>query len=412
MPRKITDDSFIAFLASPLCLFLCAICHAAPSDDASWAEAARERYWRMLAENAAYLFNLKPLRDDPDSAPAGISVSGVWPFDGLAPRPQAIATPTAARTRPVASIEWRRSKDGSMTECFATGSPALLEMTRRVRPDCSPRVAAGEQAPDPLAFVWQRSDDVPSTFDPKCATESAPWSAGNTRASWCSAWVDCYPLGPEGMYLFLAVNLHHEKIVATVTGLGDGASTLQFGPFDLAETARPGITGGALLLAADLDSNGCLDYCFAEYYCSCGICVCGSRGFFVLSDGDRREARFSQYGAHGVALIDHDRNGRAELLSMHFRPCEHCTDGKPHNFWVTNLLGFQNLELVDLREVDRIRHGSFVGSFPAFEWLSYNPQSRFRPLLTVAQKADLGDSGFPLYRRMPKKRVAQTRQSE
>jgi hypothetical protein len=95
--------------------------------------------------------------------------------------------------------------------------------------------------------------------------------------------------------------------------------------------------------------------------------------------------------------LDVDGNGRLEFLIRGFVRCERCTDGRPHNFWVWDLIGIQDGQLVNLNAT--------VSDFPRFEWLSFDAKDRWRPLLSPEMKCDLYGSGFgyPPYRR----RVAQ-----
>ena len=97
--------------------------------------------------------------------------------------------------------------------------------------------------------------------------------------------------------------------------------------------------------------------------------------------------------SHGAYPLDVDGNGRLEFVVQMFGGCERCTDGKPHNFWVWEMVGIQDGRLVDLNAT--------VMDFPRFEWLSFDRKDRWRPLLTPEMKRQVRGEGpgLPPYRR-------------
>lgn len=362
--------------------------------DERWAAAARARYWKYLDDAALDHLGLDPgagSRSPDDEGRAA------WPFDGLAPRPARFPAAGRASTRPAGSIEWRRSPTGQYLESFVEGDARILDLARETRRDAASRHAAdSESSSGRPATAWARDPEVPIAFDPAIAF-SDDWHAGTLRARWCSAWTDCYEIGPTGLVLLVTVDVAanwSELRVARV----DGNGSLEIRRLPGAEYFTwQAPTSGALLLATDLDGNGTRDFLFASI--GCGNSACRLDGVVVMASPDGARVRCSPLDSLGAALIDLDGNGRAEILTRHYASVERCTDGKPHNFWVTQLLGFQDLQVVDLREVHAIRHGAFVGRFPSFEWFSFDPEDRFRPLLTDGQRRALGATPYPPYRR-------------
>jgi hypothetical protein len=155
---------------------------------------------------------------------------------------------------------------------------------------------------------------------------------------------------------------------------------------------------GPMIDAGDLDGNGTLDMIFHWGTSGCGLSVNVGNDTVVLLEpaiaGAAASVRFLPLGTHyGMHPLDVDRNGRIEFLVAQFVRCEMCTDGKPHNFWIWELVGIQGGRLVDLNAT--------VPDFPRFEWLSFAPEDCWRTLLTPAMKRKLrgGGLGFEPYRK-------------
>jgi hypothetical protein len=391
---------FILFAALLLAPTQPASAHATTSDseaDRRWAAAARDRSWSAAFENAILSLDLRkhPTTEDPGGAGAPKEY-GMWPFNGFVPRPATFPTPAPGSTRPVATVEWRVGRDG-IAESFASGTTPALAAAREARPRVlsqpgpAPSTSDAKTAGD--TEFWSRDPEVPSDFTSE-SCES--WQVGLDRSSWCSGWVDCYPLGGDGRYLLVVVDAVGNTVELRAVGNGE---TRTLRSSDAYGVLGGGATFGWIMLACDLDANGTTDYFVADFACGNGLGICGIEGCFILTDATTGRIRSTDFISEGMALLDLDRNGRAEILSQSFKSSVDCTDGKQHSFWVTQLLGFQDLGVVDLRDVHSFHHGNFTGRFPTFEWLAFEPRNRFRPLLTDTQKSELGKSGFPLYRR-------------
>lgn len=390
----ILSAALLLFPAQP------AAAHATTSDsdaDRRWAAAARDRCWSEAYEKAVGSLELRKHPPTGDASGAGAPEEyGMWPFHGFVPRPAAFPPPEPGSTRPVATVEWRVGRDG-IVESFASGATPALAAAREARPRVAaqpgsvPSTSDAETAGD--TGIWSRNPEVPSVFTPE-SCES--WDAGLERSSWCSGWVDCYPLGEDGRFLLVIVDAVRNTLELRAIGNGE---TRTLRSVNSHAGTLGGVSFGWIMLACDLDANGTTDYFIADYACGNGLGICRIEGCFILTDTTTGRIRVTDFTSDGMALLDLDRNGRAEILSLSFSSAVECTDGRPHSFWVTQLLGFQDLGIVDLRDVHGFHHDNFTGRFPAFEWLAFDPRNRFRPLLTDAQKSELGKSGFPLYRR-------------
>ncbi|MFM7134893.1 MAG: hypothetical protein ACKO0W_11310 [Planctomycetota bacterium] len=162
-------------------------------------------------------------------------------------------------------------------------------------------------------------------------------------------------------------------------------------------------------MQADFDANGTPDFFIAHRVTSQGIAITGYQGAFILADRSTRTAKITPFDQDDIQFIDHDRNGRAEILTRSLRITKRCLDGRLHSFWIWNLLGFQDLGVVDLRGIDVIRHRAFTGRFPHVEWFSLDPDKRFKKLLGAEEREVISASGFPRYQRRHADASAATR---
>ena len=75
------------------------------------------------------------------------------------------------------------------------------------------------------------------------------------------------------------------------------------------------------------------------------------------------------------------RSPGVQLLLRGFVHCDKCADGKPHNFWTFDLIGFRDLRPVVMNDA--------AADLPRFEWLSFDYKDRHRPLLTPQMRREL-----------------------
>lgn len=300
-----------------------------------------------------------------------------WPFDGLIDPPATFPV-AESPPPPCATVEWRH--DGSaLVESHASGTAEGQAICRRLRPDLMSLQRDGEPCP-----AW-------TSVDPD----------GNTgRGRWSSAFVDCYEVAPGGPWITITHRAHPETIQAHLVGFGaDHRSIQEAGPpLSTYGVVSSSAIAGPLLTIADFDRNGSRDFLFGVFHHPLGLAHCHQDSMFILTDVRARTARVTRFQSIGTGFLDLDRNGRAEVLLSTFAGTT-CLDGKPHNFWITRLLGFQNLTLVDLRDVHVFEQDGFTGRFPAFEWFAFDMQHRFKPLLSSEMKTELEGTRYPPWRR-------------
>ena len=375
------------------------------SEDARWAAWSRIRHdWNLSAGTYESLSFCSSSEGSTPPDPSRLLLDeDAWPFAGQAPRPR-LAT-NIDNPSSTSSAEWRR-RGNSLAASFSNGSMAQLSECHKAMEALqaaiteSDRSSARGATPRP---DWARDPripakcpDTPGYLDPGDTEGDA---RGEERDAWASAWADSYPIGDSQLRLVIATDPMNDTSLVAVFGLGADGSGHAFSEMIGGMWGFGGCTAGPCVVHADFDANGTPDYFIATWGVSNGICIKGHGGVFVLSDAKRRTARITPFDGDNMEFIDHDGNGRAEILVRSLKYESKCLDGRPHNFWVTQLLGFQDLGVVDLREVDVIRHLDFVGRFPLIEWFSHDPKHRFRKLLSEEQRAEMGRSGFPLYRR-------------
>ena len=81
------------------------------------------------------------------------------------------------------------------------------------------------------------------------------------------------------------------------------------------------------------------------------------------------------------------RKPGVQILLRGFVRCNRCTDGKPHNFWTFNLVGFHKLRPIAMNNA--------ASDLPRFEWLSFRHEDRNRALLTPAMRRALQGDWTP-----------------
>jgi len=369
----------------------------AKSDDERWAEWARRRHWTDLERGCDTLKNTgEPEPGTSETSGPPLLEAGNWPFEGKAPRPPLFLSPSDAT--PDAYVEWRR-RAGELIESHTRSDAGQLADCRLAMETMQKALPSREPPPD-----WTRSPAIPLVCEDgegylKNGDDFGNDHLGEHGEGWCSAWADWYPIDGSRLRLVIATDPVRSQSRAFVLGLGeDGNGLITSGPLNA--LMGPSCSSiSPLLMKADFDANGTPDYFLADRGTSLGIAITGYTGAFILADRTTRTAKITPFEEYDIALIDHDRNGRAEILTRSLRRTDNCLDDRLHNFWVWNLLGFQDLGIVDLRSIDVIRHGTFTQRFPYIEWFSHDPANRFRRLLSDEEREAIAGSGFPLYRR-------------
>lgn len=376
-----------------LCVTVASLSSPLPMPSGSVEEAAsvraREAYFAML-ERQSLIINDGPADGFGEgtafptrSVTTGdgreeFRYAGHWPFEGFVPRPSGFPVPRLAR--PMATLEWRW-RSGVPVESYAAGETMAL---RRCRSAFSDRRAGRDQGAE---------DWTPPHPDASPAVRDA-------RTIWASSWIDAYELAPGGPLLLVGFEGVPAKLSISVDGVGPlGEWRVEGEPLSADQLVTGSAMAGMTLHIADLDRNGSRDAILATHVCGTGgLAACSHEIRIVLTDAPAGRATITSLEGLGFDLIDLERNGRAELLLRHHGRCERCTDGKPHHFDITELLGFRELGVVDLRDVHEFRSGTFVGRFPAFEWMAFDERNRFRELLTPGDRDRMAPRRFPPYR--------------
>ena len=142
------------------------------------------------------------------------------------------------------------------------------------------------------------------------------------------------------------------------------------------------LKGGSLAVgldayAADLNFDGFPDYAIVTYSGGCGLAAEMTWVTFLLS---------SPTGYSSTSMVCYDWEptdfiaikDRAYLVHTSFVDGDVGKDGRQHNYWVYNLLGFSGTELVLANDLDR--------RFPKWIWYSFAENHRDTDQLTAAQR--------------------------
>lgn len=364
----------------------------APIRDDTWAAKARDAYFSDLT--GTRYGEASP--GDPSTRRWPIE----WPFAGFAPEPAWFASkPLRA---PVATVEWR-SAGGTLVETFVDGDPTLLRFALAARPQDATSTTAPAPTADPSTAAARTRPDWnwPAAFSTSWSAES-DLNGTNTRWLWCDAFADVFEIAPGGPYL-LAVDRPGGELETSVfwpdaSGNPDPKAAIAW-PQD-AQSHRTERGGLHVVASADFDENGSTDLLHLSGRPRGGSLGIAYEGVLVLTDTKHRRASVVAISTNGIGFIDLDGNGRSEMmLAREGVQVAKCDDGFPHDFTVTDLLGFQSMRAVDLAGIDRVRKGSFTGTFPAWRAVDGDPAQAFRPLLSGNLKRELHASGFPPYRR-------------
>lgn len=287
---------------------------------------------------------------------------------------------------------------------FASLSLAVILLSGRsaASPPATPAPPSGD-APSGDPDVTERFPGfalpAPGALAEIRRREPADWT-GAERA----AVAECAPGAKDGDVALWRLPRDGWVVVAAVDGRlcvcaphADGWSMVAAHRIDFGGGSIDGVAGPSIEVG-DVDRSGTMDVILHWGSGGCGLGANIGYDTIMLLEPARPGAaaavRFLPLGAnYGMRALDIDANGRLEFLVTQFAACERCTDGKPHNFWVWELVGIQGGRLVDLNAT--------VPDFPRFEWLSFDPKDRWRALLTPEMKRRIRGEGLGLeaYRR-------------
>jgi len=150
---------------------------------------------------------------------------------------------------------------------------------------------------------------------------------------------------------------------------------------------------GSSVYTADLNADGVPDYVLFTYSGGCGLAAQMTWGTFLLSSpAGYKSTCLLSYDMKPTDCVDID--GRAHWVRSSFISGEEGKDGRRHNYWVYNLLGFAEGALVSANDRDR--------RFPKWVLYSFGPNHRETDQLTDEQRRRLWLKAVELDRCMPK----------
>ncbi len=134
------------------------------------------------------------------------------------------------------------------------------------------------------------------------------------------------------------------------------------------------------VFSGDLNRDGRQDLCVYTWLMGCGMNagLCEITFFLSSVSGRARQTVLTMSPDEDDFVI---LNGRPCMVQASFHQVEQCNDGKPHSFYVYNLLEFGLGGLRLNNELDP--------AFPKIVWISHSPNSMETGLLSMQQKRDL-----------------------
>lgn len=154
------------------------------------------------------------------------------------------------------------------------------------------------------------------------------------------------------------------------------------GAFPFSETIEGSPVGGANAYAADLNRDGQTDYVIRTWTGGCGLAGQISFMTFVLSSPTGYVAHCVLcYDAEPSDLMDMNQEGKPVYLHAMFVGGEEGRDGRRHNYWVYNLLGFSGTDMISANSID-IR-------FPKWVWYKFKANHEDTNQLMAEQRTRL-----------------------
>jgi hypothetical protein len=153
---------------------------------------------------------------------------------------------------------------------------------------------------------------------------------------------------------------------------------------------KSGFSQSSLVVAptvysADLNHDRVQDLVICSFSGGSGLASGFCNVAFILSSGGR-------YKLTTVATMNPDEDsfvvlgGTACFVQTSFHSVEKCKDGKPHNFWVHNLLAIRKNEI----KVENRLHPEF----PKTIWYTHKPNHRETTIVTREQKERMRDASL------------------
>jgi hypothetical protein len=139
---------------------------------------------------------------------------------------------------------------------------------------------------------------------------------------------------------------------------------------------------GVQVAECELNGDGRVDYVIVTHSGGCGLAGQITTVTFVLSSLQGYAARsVLSFDADVADLVDLNGDGRPEFVHGMFVPGGMGADGRSHNYWVYDLIGFCGIEIVSANSAD--------SRFPKWIMYAFQENHRATAQLTGEQKKRL-----------------------
>ena len=145
------------------------------------------------------------------------------------------------------------------------------------------------------------------------------------------------------------------------------------------------------LFVVDLNGDKTDDFVLRTWSGGCGLAAEISYLTVFLSGADSYSGtRILGFAAEPSDIVDLNKDGQPELIHTVFVYGEKGKDGRSHNYWVHNLLGFSGTNVVS--------RNSLTPRFPSWVWYTFGPNHKNTTQLTGDQKSRLWQERWESYR--------------
>lgn len=130
---------------------------------------------------------------------------------------------------------------------------------------------------------------------------------------------------------------------------------------------------------ADLNQDNVQDVIVISWTAGCGLAACSANVTFFLSnsEGSYLTKTFHDYEPGPPCFIEQS-NKKPAYINTAFIGSDQGKDGKPHNYWVYNVVEFEQNQMV-------LNNGR-NDHFPKWVWYTFKPNRKETTLLTSKQK--------------------------
>ena len=316
----------------------------------------------------------------PAAAPsAGVPKPYTWEAESEPPVPlpelRRPAIPALRELGSAAVVQWT-TRNHALVVSGSSGDP-VLQVAARIALDAAATKALLQADRSPCAGGEgiSRSGGLPpwiGDVGESCDAMAIVYALPGTRLL---AVIGCVAAGPDGTqpvstWTVLERNAATNDVTTLASAVVEHVSSPYFG-----------------VRVGDLDGNGSPDLLADWNSGGCGLAGQFSAMTAILTDAVEHRAAITELGwCCGLDVVTVRKPG-VQILLRGFVRCNRCTDGKPHNFWTFNLVGFHNLRPIAMNDA--------AADLPRFEWLSFRHEDRNRALLTPAMRRALQGDWTP-----------------